>query len=70
MKTLGHYCEELSPSILTFASLGTFMADAVASSANELNAQFCRLLNTKDQLKVMEMMGYFSRGLNNIATDV
>lgn len=46
------------------------MADAVASSANELNAQFCRLLNTKDQLKVMEMMGYFSRGLNNIATDV
>jgi len=61
--------EKLSPSILTFASLSAFMADAVASSMDELKAQFCRLLNTEDQTKVLEITAYFSSGLNNVATD-
>ena len=61
--------EKLSPSILTFASLSPFMADAVASSGGELNAQFSRLLNTEDQTKVMNITAYFSSSLNNIASD-
>ena len=60
--------KKLSPSILTFAGLNVFMADAVASSEDELNAQFCRLLNAEDQPKVLETIGYFSRGLNDIAS--
>ncbi len=60
--------KKLSPSILTFAGLTVFMADAVASSNDELNAQFCRLLNAEDQPKVLETIGYFSRGLNEIAS--
>jgi hypothetical protein len=62
-----HSTKNLSSSILTFASLSSFLADAAASSANELNTEFSRLLNTKNQNEIIKMIGYFSGCLNTIA---
>ena len=61
--------KSLSSSILTFASLSSFLADAAASSANELNTEFSRLLNTKNQNEIIKMTGYFSKCLNTIAAE-
>lgn len=64
-----HSIKALSSSILTFASLSSFLADAVASSINELNTEFSRLLNTKNQSEIMKMTAYFSGCLNTIAAE-
>ncbi len=61
--------KNLNSSILTFASLSSFLADAAASSANELNKEFSRLLNTKNQSEIIKMTGYFSKCLNTIAAE-
>ena len=61
--------KSLSSSILTFASLSSFLADTAASSANELNTEFSRLLNTKNQNEITLMTGYFSGCLNTIAAE-
>lgn len=61
--------KKLSSSILTFASLSSFLADATASYVNELNTEFSRLLNTKNQNESSQMTGYFSRCLNTITAE-
>lgn len=61
--------KNLSSSILTFASLSSFLADTAASSANELNTEFSRLLNTTNQDEIIKMTGYFSGCLNTIAAE-
>jgi hypothetical protein len=58
-----------SSSILTFASLSSFLADAVASSAVDFNTEFGRLLNTKNQDEIIKMRQYFSNCLSTIAAE-